>query len=156
MKKKYVIVAPHADDEIIGCYELLQSGLVVRVLFPNHTALNEATKSSEHFFFSRGLIEDEDFYSSPETSYLFPDPHFETHPKHRELGFLGESLLRQQRQVIFYSVNMLAPYIHEVCEPKIKQHCLNKLYSSKSSLWGYDHKYFLFEGYNQWIIKWDV
>lgn len=152
---KYTIIAPHADDEVIGCHELLQDGHVKSVLYATVKDLEEAGRVSEHFMFSRGLIEDEDFYSSPDKIYLFPDPYFETHPKHRELGFLGESLLRQHRQVIFYSTNMLAPYIHEVTEPRIKQHCLNTFYSSKHSLWEYEHKYFLFEGYNQWIVKWD-
>jgi len=152
---KYIIIAPHADDEIIGCYELLASGLVAKVLFPDDVALTEANASSEHFLFGRQLIEDHDFYNG-HYIYLFPDPYFEAHPKHRELGSLGEGLLRQDRQVIFYSTTMSAPYIHEVSQPEIKRHCLSKLYPKKHSLWEYEHKYFLFEGYNQWVIKWDA
>lgn len=152
---KYVIVAPHADDEIIGCYELLSSGLVARVLFPNGQALGESALSGEHFLFGRKLIEDEDFYHSLEITYVFPDPYFEVHPKHRELGSLGESLLRQHRHVIFYNTTMSAPYVHEASQPAFKRECLNKLYPSKKDLWRYQHKYFLFEGYNKWIMKWD-
>jgi hypothetical protein len=152
---KYIIIAPHADDEIIGCYELLATGMVKSVLFPDETALKEAEKSSEHFLFSRGHIEDEDYYKSLEITYVFPDPYFETHPKHRELGSLGESLLRQHRHVIFYSTTMSAPYIHEVTQPALKRQCLNKLYPTKKDLWAYEHKFFLFEGYNKWILKWD-
>lgn len=153
--KIFTVIAPHADDEIIGCYELLASGLVKTVLFPNGDVIEEAERSSEHFLFTRGLIDDEDFYNKHERIYVFPDPYFETHPKHRELGALGESLLRQQRQVLFYTTNMSAPYIHEVTQPKIKLHCLNTLYPRKRSLWDYEHKYFLFEGLTQWLVKWD-
>jgi hypothetical protein len=149
---KYIIVAPHADDEIIGCYELLASDLVARVLFPNDKELTEANASSEHFLFGRQLIEDHDFYNC-QYLYLFPDPIHEIHPEHRRIGMLGEELLRAERQVIFYSTNMLAPYIHEVTQPAIKRNCLNTLYPTKRFLWEYENKYFLFEGYNQWIIK---
>jgi len=154
--KNFTIIAPHADDEIIGCYELLASGLVKSVLFPDRVTMEEAEASSEHFLFTRGLIEDEDFYRFNERVYVFPDPYFEAHPKHRELGSLGEALLRQDRHVIFYSTTMSAPYIHEVSQAVIKQVCLNKLYPKKAKLWEYEHKYFLFEGYNEWIVKWDV
>ena len=150
----YIIVAPHADDEIIGCYELLERGVVARVLFPNDEILTEASDSSDHFMFGRSLFEDHDFYSGAYT-YLFPDPIHETHPDHRKYGHLGEELLREGRPVIFYSVNMLAPYIHKVSAKESKLKCLNMLYPHKSSLWECDYKYFLFEGYTKWIVQWD-
>jgi len=149
---KYIIVAPHADDEIIGCYESLVSGLVAKVLFSNEKALTEASASSEHFLFGRQLIEDHDFYSG-RYIYLFPDPTYETHPEHRRIGALGEELLRAGQEVIFYTTNMLTPYIHEVSQPLTKRKCLDTLYPTKKDLWEYEHKYFLFEGYTKWIMN---
>lgn len=151
---KFVIVAPHADDEIIGCFELLKEGHVARVLFHDDKALTEAATSSEHFLFGRMLFEDNDF-DKPGYTYLFPDPIHEVHPLHRKYGHLGEELLRGGARVIFYSVTMYAPYIHEVANPKQKQAALDLLYPNKKQLWEFEHKFFLFEGYNQWIIKWE-
>ena len=45
MKPKYVIIAPHADDEIIGCYELLVTGKVDTVAFPNNDIIEEAIEN---------------------------------------------------------------------------------------------------------------
>ena len=151
--KKYVIIAPHADDEIIGCFKLLSTGLVETVLLPDNKQLNEAVPSGEHFGFSLKLIEDFDFYLLVNKIFLFPDPIYETHPEHRKLGMLGEELCRIGQEVIFYTTNMLAPYIFESTQPAIKRKCLNMLYPTKKSLWEYEHKYFLFEGYTQWLVN---
>jgi len=152
--KKYIIIAPHADDEIIGCYELLAKGLVEKVLFFTSKDCEEAIPSSEHFEFSIGLVEEHDFPIVSNMIYLFPDPTTETHPLHRYLGNLGEEYLRRGEPVIFYTTNMLAPYLHEVSQAMLKAKCLDKLYPNKRSLWEYDHKYFLFEGYTQWMMQW--
>ena len=147
---KFIIIAPHADDEVIGCYAKLARYQVAKVLFPNKPALIEASDSSEHFKFGRQLIADHKY--SDKYVYLFPDPIYETHPLHRELGSDGERLLRAGLPVIFYTTNMLAPYIHEVKEADKKRDSLYALYSYKSKLWEYEHKYFLFEGYNAWLL----
>jgi len=152
--KKYVIIAPHADDEIIGCHELLYSGMVETVLFSDEEDLFDALRSIDNFGFSAKLIENWNFsLHSANMIYLFPDPVYETHPDHRGLGFIGEALLRTGQEVIFYTTNMLAPYIHEVSQPHTKRNCLDNLYPTKKDLWKYEHKYFLFEGYTQWIMN---
>ncbi len=152
--KKYVIIAPHADDEIIGCYEFLLSGLVESVLFNTRQGEVEAIPSSEHFGFRIGSIDElADLALNENLILLFPDHTYETHPDHRKLGSLGEDIWRAGQAVIFYSTNMLSPYIHEASSPLNKRHCLNMLYTNKSTLWQYDNKYFLFEGYIQWILK---
>ena len=152
--KKYIIVAPHADDEVIGCYELLASGLVKTVMFPTRQSMEEAIPSSEHFGFD---IKSTEFIGTvlQNSIYLFPDPTYELHPEHRRLGSIGEELLRAGQDVIFYTTNMLSPYIHEVTDMFAKRSCLNTLYPKKADLWAYDHKYFLFEGYTKWIMKWE-
>jgi hypothetical protein len=149
--KKYVIVAPHADDEIIGCYELLLTGLVDSVIFGNSQACEEAILSSEHFGFNIKCLDD--IETDITKIFLFPDPTYELHPEHRRLGSIGEELLRAGQAVVFYTTNMLAPYIHEVTQPLIKRKCLGTLYPKKNALWVYDYKYFLFEGYTKWIVQ---
>lgn len=153
--KKYVIVAPHADDEIIGCYELLETRLVDLVVTTSTKSIIEMMPSSEYFGFSVRLMDDYPFDSVENRIFVFPDPVYEMHPEHRKLGSLGEVFLRAGQPVIFYSTNMLSPYIHEVKQPEIKLKCLNTLYPNKKALWKYEHKYFLFEGYTQWLMDFD-
>jgi len=95
-----------------------------------------------------------DDYTQP--IFFFPDPVYEFHPEHRKWGQVGERFLRALKHtVVFYTINMMPPYIHEIKDPGDKQKNLNEIYFYKKTLWEYDHKYFLFEGYNQWIIDWD-
>ncbi len=146
-------MAPHADDEIIGCYELLASGLVHTVVYGTEEAMNEAVECAEHFDFKATCAEDYDFDIIFDKHILvFPDPYFEQHPEHRKWGAIGEALLREGREVQFYTTNMNAPYIHEVELSGKKKSSLNEFYSKKSSLWKFDHRYWLFEGRVQWII----
>ena len=151
--KKYIIVAPHADDEVIGCYTLLKSGRVHCVVFPKRESMEEAANSADLFGFSIKHMDDFPFDGINDKIFVFPDPVYDLHPEHRKLGALGEVLLRAGQEVIFYTTNMLAPYIFEVIQPESKRQCLNILYPTKKSLWEYDHRYFLFEGYNQWLIN---
>ena len=69
------------------------------------------------------------------------------------MGALGETLLRDGYNVIFYSTSMNAPYLHEVIDSTQKEILLNNVYPSQKSLWEYEKKYILFEGRNQWIMK---
>ena len=153
--KEYVIIAPHADDEIIGCYELLKKGLSKHVFFGSEKAREEAVISSELFGFSIHLFDE--MPTSSSWIYVFPDPTYELHPDHRSYGSFGEDILRKYGyEVLFYSTNMNAPYIHEIPQPELKRRDLERCYSKKNSLWLYDHKYFLFEGYTKWIMEFDI
>ena len=149
---KYIIIAPHADDEIIGCHEVLCTNLVETVIFGTPEAMEEAKLSSEFFRFERKCFQTHEITFEKDNTYLFPDPTYELHPIHRQLGMLGEKILREGFDVIFYNTNMTAPYICEVLSPGIKQGKLNMLYPLKRDLWEFEHKYFLFEGYVQWKL----
>jgi hypothetical protein len=162
MRKPITVVAPHPDDEIIGCYEVLS-----KVKFASIWYVEKVDKSREedslkisdilnvysmNFFRGNYNILRKKVEFLEENRYYFPDPVCETHPTHRIIGAIGEEFLRKGWDVIFYSTNMQAPYIHEVKDPKAKLQHLNYLYSGEGSLWENDHKYWLFEGYNKWIL----
>ena len=153
--KNTIIIAPHADDEIIGCYDILIKNNTAMVLYGSEKAKEEGVNTSSFFSFERGVIMDIDKFIGKGYEFHFPDPYFETHPLHKELAYIGEKLLRKGENVHFYSVNMQAPYIYEVHNAEEKKKALNTLYQSKMSLWQYDYKYYLFEGHVQWEIKVD-
>ena len=156
-----VIIAPHADDEVIGCFTKLHlyrdsvethSIEPALVLFPDQFQMEDAAKSSNFFLFNVDIFGE---YGIPhkEKAYFFPDPYFELHPTHRRLGAVGERWARMGFDVTFYSTNMNAPYIHEIRYPEEKKDILDQIYTKKSDLWRYDHKYWLFEGYCKWIFR---
>ena len=152
--RKTIIVAPHADDEIIGCFHILTTSNNLLVLFDNLKAWDEAKESSDYFQFEKEIITDALYKLRwANHRFFFPDPYFELHPLHRKLGAIGESFVREDREnVFFYTTNMNAPYIRELQNGDRKQVALDSCYPDKKSLWKYDHKYFLFEGHCKWVF----
>jgi hypothetical protein len=152
-----IIVAPHPDDEIIGCYEIVKNKKPI-IIYTEETAeerkaealsLKEHVEIKAHFFVrtipSHLILMENEFY--------FPDVIYETHPAHREKGFFGEQLARKGFNVIFYTTEMNAPYKHEVKDSKEKEELLNKVYPSQADLWKYEKKYILFSGYCKWVFN---
>jgi len=152
-----IIVAPHPDDEIIGCYEVLKAEKKPIIIYGGETESDrrEEIKNVKKFF----DIKVQMFQNSmpgnllqKENKFYFPDPSNEVHPEHRAYGFQGEGMARSGLDVTFYTTLMNVPYIHEVADPKDKKMLLESCYPSQADLWAYDHKYFLFEGYYKWIF----
>jgi|APSaa5957512622_1039677.scaffolds.fasta_scaffold87904_2 hypothetical protein len=155
-KREVIIVAPHPDDEIIGCYEVLQKEKPI-IIYSGDTPAERRQEAinTKKFINVKAQIFQMTIpttFLNPDVIIYIPDPIYEIHPEHRKWGSLGESLARNGINVIFYNTNMNAPYIHEVKEPEKKEELLNKTYPSQKRLWEYEKKYVLFEGYNKWIM----
>lgn len=160
-KRNTVIVAPHVDDECIGCYGIISDeSKLVHIVYgesPGMIRKDEALAlkseliniKSQHF----SCHSIPPVFLNPKTTFYFPDPYFEIHPLHRQWGAIGESLLRNGLDVIFYSVIMNAPYIFEVKNWFKKREMLDKIYPSQSDLWKSDAKYYLFEGRTKWMVE---
>lgn len=154
-----IIIAPHPDDELIGCFEVINSGEECIIVYTEdvYEGRIENAKRLERFknikgqIFNRGINAEK--YYGLESTYYYPDPHFELHPAHRKLGMEGEQLARDGFDVVFYTTNMNAPYIHEVKCPTEKETLLDQIYPDQKDMWKYEKKYVLFEGYNKWIFK---
>lgn len=152
-----IIVAPHPDDEIIGCYEMLKLEKSPIIIYGGETASDrrEEVKNVKKFFDIKVQMFQNSIPTNlmqAENTFYFPDPTYEIHPLHRAYGFQGESLARGGFNVIFYTTLMNVPYIHEVEDPGDKKMYLESCYPSQADLWKYDHKYFLFEGYCKWMF----
>ena len=160
-ERNTVIVAPHVDDELIGCFDILSTiannVFIIYGETPDMIRKEEALALKAKFlnvkaqYFSSQSVPP--IFLNPRATLYFPDPYFETHPKHRSWGAIGESLLRNGLEVIFYSVQMNAPYIYEVEHWLKKKELLDKIYPSQSDLWKSDAKYYLFEGRTKWMVK---
>ena len=150
-----ICIAPHCDDEIIGVYENLKE--VDLIIYDGDTPLErreEALNLKNQYENINQLF----LKSVPPNLYdtknkfFFPDPIYEIHPLHRSWGFVGEQMARIGLDVTFYNTMMNSPYIHEVKDIEGKETLLNKIYPSQKSLWKYEKKFVLFEGYNKWIF----
>jgi hypothetical protein len=155
--EEIIIVAPHPDDEIIGCYEILKGEKKPIIIYGGETdsKRREEVKNVKKFFdikIQMFQINVPANLLQKENKFYFPDPSNEVHPLHRAYGFQGESMARMGLDVTFYTTLMNVPYIHEVADPGDKKMLLESCYPSQADLWKYDHKYFLFEGYYKWIF----
>lgn len=162
---KCIVIAPHADDEVIGTWDLVRDkNIDLRVLY------DEPPSPSERIMFHRMFpwvdviafnVEDinekvdvvKRLAVGSDVTCFFPDPVYELHPMHKMWGSVGLSLYvtKQIKTVAFYSTNMNAPYMRLVDSPQVKRAALDNIYPSKMDLWRYDHKYWLFNGMCSWI-----
>lgn len=157
MIKETIIIAPHCDDEIIGCYSILDDKTInPLIIYTEPTTVErqkEAMKIKEHFSI-RGQMYCQSIPASflnPNNRFYFPGPD-EIHPAHRRQAAVGEGLARQGLDVIFYTTNMNVPWIREVTNNTEKFNTLQDIYPSQSELWRYEHKYYIFEGFCKWLF----
>lgn len=156
-KNDYIIIAPHPDDEIIGCYEVLKNFRPV-IIYTSRDIPNErreyALKIKKFFdikaqFFLSTIPSN---FLDPTNTFFFPHPIYESHFEHRLQGMVGEQLLRGgNKNIYFYSTEMNVPFKFECKNAADKKTMLNTCYPDQASMWEYEHKYFLFSGYDKWI-----
>ena len=158
-----IIIAPHADDEVIGCSQLLGSSChVIFTTLMSKARRKEAQDLAEEVGFEVEF-KDPSFVlhdcfvglNLKNTIIIAPDPILETHPAHRLAGFSAwQEALRYKVRFATYTTNMMAPYTRELDEEdQVDKKSLLGFYPSQKSLWKNDHKYFLFEGLCEWNPK---
>lgn len=160
-----LIVAPHIDDEVIGCWNILKrkekkNTHIIYVESMEKERKKEAENASKMLKFSyeltslwqlRNTILDWKEKGLKDYIVFVPDPLYEIHPAHRLIGNLTLRICQEENfRIITYSTAMNAPYIKEIDDPDKKRWTLNLLYASQKQLWKYDYKYWLFEGLCEW------
>ena len=159
--KDSIIIAPHADDEIIGCYPILTNPDIKPIIIyteeMDEERKEETLRLKDHIpikvqlylqSIPPNLLKPED-----KNKFYFPHPIYETHPAHRMQGIIGESLARVGYDVTFYSTEMNVPFKYACQRPNGKLELLNNVYPSQKSLWEYEHKYFLWNAFDKWVFK---
>ena len=152
-----VILAPHPDDEIIGCFKLLKAGAVKAVLYFFDC---EGVRLAELARFCRDLgleyrilrpvlheVESAIEKLKPE-AILVPHPR-DYHPHHKTICMLGQALagMNENLSIKYYSVEMNVPDL-DILEPVLREEkraWLDKYYPSQKKLWETNPKYYLFE-----------
>jgi len=159
-QKLHLIISPHCDDEIIGCYEVIQREKNVIILY-SEDAEEGRRQEALTLRLHCSNIKDQIFQNSipsvflskkENTIFYYPDPIHENHPLHRSLGMVGETMFRSGFDIIFYSTLMNVPWMHEVKPRKTKEAILNEVYCSQKSLWKYEKKFILFEARHKWLF----
>ena len=143
-----IIIAPHADDELIGCFTKIWANEIHEVIYVETTDEREveAHKFCDYFNI-RGRFLHGDIWRlldlPPRYTYYIPSPE-DGHPLHSLVYYL---MFHEYKNLVVYSTQMKDYFVREVNDPLHKKSLLDKYYPSQKSLWEFDHKYFLFEGY---------
>jgi LmbE family N-acetylglucosaminyl deacetylase len=156
---KIIIVAPHVDDEVIGCWSFLRQRpkdcLIVHTEVAHVDREIEARRVTEMFgvphVFTHHLGLKEYIRRTEARVVFAPDPHFEHHPAHKMMGQMAATIAWDYALRFFsYSTDMNVQYLRETNSPSQKRDALNELFPSQKSLWENDHRFWLFEGIAEW------
>jgi hypothetical protein len=148
-----IVVAPHPDDELIGCFSLLHKREATEVWYvfdhsiDNRSRMREALRCADTFNFKPIFldgIQDLLEYAEKLTQkrLVIPSIH-DSHPQHR----LVNQICRKYA-CMFYSVDLEYAKGKKVLEPfqaLEKKLYLDDIYSGQKSLWGANASYYLFE-----------
>lgn len=147
------ILAPHPDDEIIGCYRILKHKLIDTVFFLNcesEKRKQEAIKSSEYFHFTPVFNMEKvvKYFLNNKIDILYAPTIKDYHPVHKYANELARQ--SKARKKVFYTIEKNTAFeVLNDLEIRDKEFLLNDIYPSQSLLWKYDKKYILFEGYTE-------
>ena len=142
--KNIVILAPHVDDELIGCYSVLNQQQDIQVIyFYELDAVRKAEALNASVFFNFAASFDGYNAVIDSDAIVYAPNIADTHPHHKAVNRYAKSLSNEK---IYYSVDMNRDY-SVLCEYDqiAKLSLLNDLYPSQAKLFDSDAKYHLFE-----------
>jgi len=152
MVKKFEILSPHVDDEVIGCFRLLENGEVEKVHYFFELTIERRTEAmaSARFFNFTPVFHENSFPKFDSNIHILIPNINDNHIHHKILN----RKYRAHPLVTFYSVDMNVNF--DVLAPKEqnkKQYCLKTLFPTQKQLFDKDEKYWLFESYEETDLK---
>lgn len=154
MHSNQIVIAPHVDDEVIGCYSLLASGNIEKVIYitdfqeVTEERKSEAYSASKMFGFIPvfcTLASIRDHIRLNSTLYI---PNIgDSHPHHKAVSkYIRSSSILSSSDFMYYSIDMnKSPNLLSPEDRVSKLNALQKLYPSQAALFESDAKYYLFE-----------
>lgn len=145
-----IILAPHIDDEMIGCYQLILSGNINRIIY-FFDLTDERRKEALDFCSSFGILCD---FSGTTANIQLDDILFvpsisDSHPHHKIVNGYAKSLPNKK---FYYSVDMTNPKLLDPVLQENKLKDLIKYYPTQHNLIISDDKYHLFEKISEYDI----
>ena len=136
----HVVLAPHLDDEIIGCYSVLDKVDLVLYFSVDYRAdQNQDQRPGRILYVPAGE------WSLPQITThdtVYIPSQFDYHPLHRKVRRVGLSLPGHK---MFYSVEMNTPWLEEEADPEGKRNLFEKMYPGEVATISKSDKYFLFK-----------
>jgi len=144
-RQPITIIAPHVDDEAIGCWSYLAAGRVTEVIYLfelTATRRAEAQAAAREFgfnpVFSTGTLPE----VRTDAFVLLPSI-TDSHPHHQQANRHYRNLPNAKQ---FYQVDMQAgKTVLGGGAAGLKKQALDRLYPSQKALWATDASYYLFE-----------
>lgn len=140
-----VILAPHLDDEVLGCFGVLRDIDMVYFFTGDYRADALHVKEPERMvmlgYHLRYARWSDDIIFTPEDTIYIPSK-YDYHPLHRRVRQIG---LQLPGKKMFYSVEMNTPWLEEEESPLAKRELFKELYPSEVRTINKDDKYFLFQ-----------
>ena len=140
-----IILAPHIDDEMIGCWSVLNEIDKVYYFFENtKERIKEAKATAEKFNFEPVFNSSINEINFNKDDLVYAPSSFDLHKDHRLINRQAKKAqLKYKFRLNFYSTDMnRKPVLLK--DALLKKHNLLQLYPSQSTLFN-NEKYFLFE-----------
>lgn len=114
-----IILAPHLDDEVIGCYSILDKVDVIAYMTIDYrrAAIENDSRYVHHLQFNWDALNVADTIYAPSR--------FDFHPEHNRARTLA---LRTSATVWFYSIEMNVPWLELETDPDGKRALIERLY----------------------------
>lgn len=154
-----IVLAPHLDDEIIGCYSVLDSVDQVIYFHDDYRSVPGALPNLPYIVYEKYHPQtlNSIFHSNPEKVVYLPSK-YDYHPLHRKVRAIGMSWPGKK---MFYSVEMNTPWLEEEANPSGKRKLFQRLYPGELETISKSDKYFFFKSiapYDDLIwasVKWE-
>lgn len=141
-----IILAPHIDDELIGCYSLIKDKKIDKVIYFFDTTekrKKEANMLAKVYDFEPFFVRSVNFCLREFSIYdvLYVPHQNDNHPHHKIINQFAKNLHNEKK---YYSIDMNTKF-NILDDGTQKKVLLDKYYKSQKKLWKNDAKYYLFE-----------